>query len=283
MTELSVVQNSQSFKRENEMNPFTFSSYTTVEPTSHQRVLIIDDHEVFRHGLRALIESIDGFEVVAEGGSCSDALTLVGQVHIDLIILDMYLPDGDGTQVIRQLKRLSTNPPSVIILSAVMSDETLVEAILAGAEGYLTKDMPADDIVKSLEDIQQGQLALPRAVTTKLVPLLVQKFSEKEAELSSHVQKETSPVDATAALEIENGNDSTIDSNTSTPMLTQQEARVFELLRNGQSNKQIASQLSISPYTVGKHVQKILRKFGVSNRTQAVLYTSFEGGIDVER
>ena len=265
------------------MNPFVLSTKTSTVPTiNHQRVLIVDDHEIFRHGLRDLINSIEGFEVVAEGGSCKDALTLVGQMRIDLVILDMYLPDGDGIQVIRQLKQQATNPPSVIILSAMLYNDTLVDAILAGAEGFLTKDMPAGDILKSLKGFQQGQLALPRAMATNLVHLLVQKFSEKEAELSSHVQNDTTPTD-TAPLHIENKSTSALRSNTSVPPLTQQEARVFELLRNGQSNKQIADQLSISPYTVGKHVQKILRKLGVSNRTQAALYTSFEGGNDVGR
>ena len=265
------------------MNPYALSSNTPAVPaTNHRRVLIIDDHEIFRHGLRDLINTIEGFEVVAEGGSCKDAITLVGQMQIDLVILDMYLPDGDGIQVIRQLKKLNAKPPSVIILSAVMSNETLVEAILAGAAGYLTKDMPADDILKSLKDIQQGQLALPRAETTKLVYLLVQKISEKEADLSLHVQNDNSIID-TDRIESANIRDTPLNSSTSTPMLTQQEARVFELLRDGQSNKQIASQLSISPYTVGKHVQKILRKLGVTNRTQAALYTSFKGDGDIER
>jgi DNA-binding NarL/FixJ family response regulator len=265
------------------MNPFVLSSKTTTVPTiHHQRVLIVDDHEIFRHGLRDLISSIKGFEVVAEGGSCQDALTLVGQMQIDLVILDMYLPDGDGIQVIRQLKQQANNPPSVIILSAMMYNDTLVAAILAGAEGFLTKDMPAGDILKSLKGYQQGQLALPRAMIANLVHLLVQKFSEKEAELSSNVQNGITPTDTTP-LQRENISNSALLSNTYFPMLTQQEARVFELLRNGQSNKQIADQLSISPYTVGKHVQKILRKLGVTNRTQAALYTSFEGGIDIER
>ena len=130
--------------------------------------MIVDDHEIFRWGLRDLINSIEGFQVVAEAGSCQDALTWVEQMHIDLVVLDMYLPDGDGIQVTRQLKRQAANPPCVIILSAMINDDTLVDAILAGADGYLTKDMPAGDILKSLKGFQRGQLALPRAVTTNL-------------------------------------------------------------------------------------------------------------------
>jgi two-component system, NarL family, response regulator DevR len=265
------------------MNPLVFSSSTNALPaTHHQRVLIVDDHEIFRHGLRDLIHMVEGFEVVAEGGSCEDALTLVRQMHIDLVILDMYLPDGNGIQTIRQLKREMSNPPCVIILSAMMDNETLVDAMLAGAEGYLTKDIPASDILNALKGFQCGQLALSHSVTTRLVHLLVQKFSEKEAELSSYMHNGITAT-ASSSLETENIHTPAILSNTSSPMLTQQEARVFELLRCGRSNKQIASQLAISPYTVGKHVQKILRKLGVTNRTQAALYTSFEGGGYIER
>jgi two-component system response regulator DegU len=266
-----------------EMKSFVLSSNTnTIPATNHQRVLIVDDHEIFRHGLRDLINMIEGFEVVAEGGSCQDALTLVKQMQIDLVILDMYLPDGNGIQTIRQLKQEMNNPPCVIILSAMMDNDTLVDAILAGAEGYLTKDIPASDILNSLKGFQLGQLALPKAVTTNLVHLLVQKFYEKEAELSSYLQNGITSKDI-SSLQTENINNSAFLSNKSFSMLTQQEARVFELLRCGQSNKQIASELSISPYTVGKHVQKILRKFGVINRTQAALYTSFEGDVDIEK
>ena len=265
------------------MNPFVFSSNTNAIPaTNHQRVLIVDDHEIFRHGLRDLINMIEGFEVVAEGGSCKDALKLVRQMHIDLVILDMYLPDGNGIQTIRQLKQKMTNPPCVIILSAMMDNDTLVDAILAGAEGYLTKDIPASDILNSLKGFQHGQLALPKAVTKNLVHLLVQKFYEKEAELSSYIQNGITSAH-TSPLKTEQMNKNALSANVTLSMLTHQEAKVFELLRLGQSNKQIAKRLSISHYTVGKHVQKILRKLGVTNRTQAASTTSFEGGVAIER
>jgi DNA-binding NarL/FixJ family response regulator len=249
---------------------------TTAQPHDHQRVVIIDDHEIFRHGLCDLISCIEGYEVVAEGGSCADALALAGQMDIDLVILDRYLPDGNGTRIIGQLKKQSTHPPIVIILSAEMSDETLVEAMLAGAEGYLTKDMPAEAILASLKGMQEGQLALPAAVTTKLVYLLVQKHAEKAAEPSSRAQEAT-PLMEEAPLQADRSTPPAVRASASSPLLTRQEARVFELMRNGQSNRQIASSLAISPYTVGKHVQKILRKFGAANRTQAASYTPFEG------
>lgn len=242
------------------------------------RVLIVDDHEIFRNGLRDLINNIEGFAVVAEASSCRDALALAQQMRIDLIVLDMYLPDGDGIEATYQLRRMSAHPPHVIILSAVIYDDTLIDAILAGAHGYLTKDMLAGDIVKALKGIQRGELALPPATTTHLVHLLVQKYSEAEAELATYLQNGFPTTDISPS-QTDELNGVVSSSNSAIRTLTPQEAKVFQLLRHGQSNKQIATRLSISPYTVGKHVQNILRKLGVTNRTQAVSYTSFEGDI----
>ena len=119
-------------------------------------------------------------------------------------------------------------------------------------------------------------------MTKNLVHLLVQKFYEKEAELSSYIQNGITSAHTTP-LKTEQMNENALSANVTLSMLTHQEAKVFELLRLGQSNKQIAKRLSISPYTVGKHVQKILRKLGVTNRTQAASTTSFEGGVAIER
>jgi DNA-binding NarL/FixJ family response regulator len=260
------------------MNAFVSSTENkeSLLPEEPLRVLIVDDHEIFRHGLRDLINSIEGFQVVAEANSCKDALALAEERHIDLVMLDMYLPDGDGIEVTRQLRQQVTPPPRVIILSAIIYDDTLLGAILAGAHGYLTKEMPASDIVKALKGFQRGELALLPVVTTKLVELLVKRYSEVEAELSIHSSPATNELSPSQKDEL---NSIVASSNSATSVLTPQETNVFQLLRFGHSNKQIAAKLAISPYTVGKHVQNILRKLGVTNRTQAVSYTSFEGGI----
>ena len=259
------------------MNSSISSNNNGIPSTGYpQRVMIVDDHELFRHGLRDLINSIEGFQVIAEAQFCQEALALAKQKRIDLVMLDMYLPDGDGIQVTRQLRQQVTPPPNVIILSAFMRDETLVDAILAGASGYLTKDMSAGDIAKFLKGVKRGELALPGVVATNLVHLLVQKYAQTEPEVVTNRQ-----VTVTSDVSLpQTGVMTQVASspNTATRMLTVQEARVFQLLRHGLSNKQIAHCLSISHYTVGKHVQNILRKLGVTNRTQAVSYTSFEGG-----
>ena len=249
------------------MNTFVSSTENKV---SLARVLIVDDHEIFRHGLRDLIDTIEGFQVVAEANSCEDALALAQEGHIDLVMLDMYLPDGDGIGLTRHLRQQVTPPPRVIILSAIIYDDTLLGAILAGAHGYLTKEMPASAIVKALRGFQRGELALLPAVTANLVELLVKRYNEVEAELATHNELSPSQKDELNSI--------AASASSAAGVLTPQETNVFQLLRFGHSNKQIASKLAISPYTVGKHVQNILRKLGVTNRTQAVSYTSFGGG-----
>ncbi len=258
------------------MNSSISSNKNEMPSTGYpQRVMIVDDHELFRHGLRDLINSIEGFQVIAEAQFCKEALAIAKQKRIDLVMLDMYLPDGDGIQVTRQLRQQLTPPPNVIILSAFMRDETLVDAILAGASGYLTKDMPAGDIAKSLKGVKRGELALPGVVAANLVRLLVQKYAQAEPKVVTTQQ--VTPISDGTSSQTDEMNLPVLSSNTAIQMLTPQEAKVFQLLRNGLSNKQIAHRLDISPYTVGKHVQNILRKLGVANRTQAVSYTSFEG------
>src|SRR5260370_36602075 len=138
-------------------------------PDQSLRVLIVDDHEIFRHGLRDLINSIEGFQVVAEAGSCKNALALAEQRPIDLVVLDMYLPDGDGIDVTRQLRQQVIPPPRVIMLSAVIYDDTLVDAILARAQGYLTKDMPASEIVSALKGVLRGEVVYLEAAVSNLV------------------------------------------------------------------------------------------------------------------
>ncbi len=241
------------------------------------RVMIVDDRELFRHGLRDLINSIEGFQVVAEASSCNETLTLAKHIHIDLVMLDMYLQDGNGIQVTHQLRQEFTPSPRVIILSAMVYDNSLLDAILAGANGYLTKDMSMGEITKALIRFQQGELALQPTTTANLVHLLVQKYQEVAAELATYQQDRILSAKFSSD-QVHESNKVVSASSSAISLLTPQESNVFQLLRRGQSNKQIAIQLSISPYTVGKHIQNILRKLGVANRTQAVAYTLFEGG-----
>lgn len=242
------------------------------------RVMIVDAHEIFRYGLRDLLNHIDGFRVVAEAESCTDALAQIEITPIDLVLLDLHLPDFDGIETILHLQEF-VPPPQVIVLSATIDNHVLLEAMLAGASGYLTKDTPAKDIVKTLQGFQRGELAMLPTVAADVVRLLVQQCRHIEAELFNYIKNHTNKFDISrTAMPSNGGPDSTGSSNSFLEVLTPQEEKVFQLMRKGLSNKQIAANLSISPFTVGKHVQNILRKLGVVNRTQAASYTSFEGG-----
>ena len=249
------------------------------------RVMIVDDHEIFRHGLRNLINGIQGFLVVAEAISTMQALSLVRSMPINLVFMDLSLRGEDGLDAILQLKQ-SISPPSVIVLSATMTNDTLMDAILAGADGYLTKDIPAADIVNLLQSFQQGALAIPPVVAADVIHMLVKKCNDLtwrcdnlEAELILNDLREPKSVEISARPVLQTGQSSATGISFLAPQsLTPQEEKVFHLMRLGHSNKYIATQLSISHFTVGKHVQNILRKLRVKNRTQAVAYTSFEGG-----
>src|SRR5579864_367381 len=116
------------------------SRTATILENSSLRVMIVDDHELLRNGLRDLLNSIQGFTVVEEASSCQGALAKVETTPLDLVLLDLFLPDGDAIPLIRQIRQRNS-PPSVIILSATVSDDYLLDAMLAGASGYLTKDM----------------------------------------------------------------------------------------------------------------------------------------------
>ncbi len=249
------------------------------------RAMIVDDHEIFRHGLRDLINGIQGFRVVAEARSSTEALTVAESTALDLIFMDLSLPDENGLAATYQLKQLASSP-SIIILSATMTNDTLLDAILTGADGYLTKDIPATEIINILQGFLQGAPAMLPPVANHLIHQLVKKCTELswrcdslEAELILYDLNDAKLKESAVPHTTFSGKPALAGPSTSAlHILTPQEERVFQLMRQGHSNKNIAAQLSISHYTVGKHVQNILRKLRVKNRTQAASSTSFEGG-----
>lgn len=262
------------------MDEFPSSSSNLVKSSIHStlRVMIVDDHEIFRHGLRNVLNNIDGFHVVAEAGTCQEALVQMEITPIDLVLLDLSLPDFDGIEALLHLQE-SASPPQVIILSETIDNDILLEAMLAGASGYLTKDTSSRNITKTLQGFQRGELAMLPTVAANVVRLLTQQCRHIEAELFNYIRNHTGKFDTSPTVTSSNGGSaSTASVNSFLEVLTPQEDKVFQLMRKGLSNKQIAAQLFISPYTVGKHVQNILHKLGVVNRTQAASYTSFEGG-----
>lgn len=241
------------------------------------RMMIVDDHEIVRHGLREVVRSITGLAVVAEANTCYDALKQIENTSIDLILVDLSLPDGNGMGLVHTLKYLDPTP-HIIILSATIDDDLLLEAMLAGASGYLTKDVPANEIARLLQGFLRGEMVLTSPVASRLINLLIQKC--QSLELSREVAKDETSVSLLPDEHTRNAlTPFPPQGLESSPLshLTPQEEKIFQFVRLGLSNKQIASQLGISRFTVGKHIQNILRKLGVANRTQVASYTSFEG------
>lgn len=248
------------------------------------KVMIVDDHEVFRKGLLKLVNRIDSFRVVAEASGIHEALTIIEKKPVDLILLDLSLSDSSGIESVHRLKNVHAakdhahTSPDVIIISASMDDDILLDALSVGVSGYITKDTPAVNMIKALQGYQRGELAMVSGVMANVIHLLLQQCKALELELNSYMQAgsktyEENGVTATGNISIASAHPSPNPQQ----ILTPQEEKVFQLMRKGYSNKQIAADLFISHFTVGKHVQNILRKLGVTNRTQAVSYTSFEG------
>jgi DNA-binding NarL/FixJ family response regulator len=252
---------------------------------SIRSVMIVDDHELFRHGLSHLINTIEGLNVVAEAGTCEEALSILQIIPLDVIVLDLSLPDGNAISILQHLQQRPA-PPAVIILSATLNDDLLMQAMLTGASGYLTKDMSATEIATILHRFQQGELALASQIASRLIRLLVQKNHEVETayRLQTLTLNATASTPSTPAFS--EGPSPTTSKSLQAPsllgLLTPQEEKIYQLMKLGKTNKQIAGQLAISHFTVGKHVQNILHKLRVMNRTQAVSYTAFEGGIERE-
>jgi two-component system, NarL family, response regulator LiaR len=196
------------------------------------RVLLVDDHAVVRQGLRSFLELQPDIEVVGEAAGATEALERAGDVRPDVVLLDLVLPDADGVEAIRRLKRHA--PASrVLVLTSYLDDSRVFAAIQAGAAGYLLKDVQPDALAESIRQVHRG---LP-ALHPKVVARLMHQAGE-------------SP---------------------SLADFTQREREVLKLVAEGLSNKEIASRLFISEKTVKTHVSNVLQKLGVADRTQAAL------------
>ena len=202
------------------------------------RVLIIDDHTLFREGLQGLLAR-RGIEVVASLGDGLKGMQLAHKLAPDVLLLDMRMPVTDGLSILRQLQQDKFAPP-IVMLTTSSDERDLVEALRSGARGYLLKDMEPDDLVVALRDIVAGK--------TVVAPNLTQV-------LARVVQGDTPPEDETSPIDD----------------LTPRESEILGLVAEGQSNKVIARNLGISDGTVKLHVKAILRKLGIHSRVEAAV------------
>jgi NarL family two-component system response regulator LiaR len=209
-------------------------------------VLIVDDHAVVRHGIRALLEAEGGFAVVGDVGSGGEAVLLAADLAPDVVLMDLVMPGLDGVEATRLLKQRS--PCSqVIVLTSYHEDEHIFPAIRAGALSYLLKGVGLEDLADAVRKAARGEAVLHPHVAARLVQEL-HGASREHAQLYA--------------------------------TLSEREREVLRLIANGLSNAQIAAQLVISERTVKSHVNNILSKLHIVDRTQAAIYAWREGFMD---
>lgn len=204
-----------------------------------QRILLVDDHEVVRLGLKALLDRHPGFEVVAEASTAREALERVATYSPDVVVMDIRLPGGSGIDACEAI--VEKHPDTkIIILTSYAEDEMLFSAIRAGAAGYVLKQIGGDDLVRAIEAVGRGEALLDPAVTQRIFQEVRKAAKEEEASAFS--------------------------------ALTQQEKHVLLLVSEGKTNREIAKALFLGEGTVRNYVSSILSKLVVSNRAEAAAY-----------
>jgi two-component system, NarL family, nitrate/nitrite response regulator NarL len=202
------------------------------------RVLVVDDHPLFRRGVRQLMAIEGGFEVVGEASSGREGIELALRLHPDLILLDLNMEDMDGTETLRALRAAGCTA-RVAMLTVSDQEQDLVAALRAGADGYLLKDTEPEDLLLQLQQIVGGRLILTEGLSEHLV-----RAMRRQDEPSAAGQ----------------------------PRFTPREREVLGLIAEGLNNKQIARRLDLSEGTVKVHVKHLLKKLGLRSRLEAALW-----------
>lgn len=203
------------------------------------RIVIADDHEVVRIGLRSLLARIPEFEVVGEASSGNRAVELAESLVPDVIVMDIRMPDLNGVDACRRIKEHHPEV-KVIMLTSYPDDEAVFGAVMAGASGYVLKEVNSMDLVEAIRTVARGESLLDPSVTGKLL--------ERVRSLSSE------------------------DSQGSHEKLNPQERRILALIAEGKTNREIAETLYLSEKTVRNYVSMILSKLGLANRAEAAAY-----------
>jgi DNA-binding NarL/FixJ family response regulator len=239
------------------------------------RIMLVDDHPIVREGLRALLETQTDFQIIAECANGEEALQRVESLQPDLILLDLEMPILDGVETIRRLRNLYLlQDLRIIAFTAFDDDDRIIRAIQAGANGYLLKEAPREEIFQAIRITSAGGAILQPIVASKLLRHwhLQRKDAPQQAQDASQRQNSPPPP-------VRNIPRTLPDDPTDLPLeeLTERELGVLRLLAQGRSNKQIASQLIISERTAKFHVSSIMSKLGAANRTEAVALAAQRG------
>ncbi len=207
--------------------------------TKRVRLLLVDDHEVLRIGLRTLFTEAGRFQVVGEAGTMADAIVEAAKLKPDVVLMDVRLPDGSGVEACRDIR--ATRPDTrVLFLTSYADEDVVLATILAGAYGFLLKEVGSEELIRAVRTVAEGRSILDPAVTKRVLDrvkgLSGSSASDKGEELSA------------------------------------QEERVLALVAEGKTNKEIAAILRLSDKTVGHYLENIFQKLHVSRRSQAAVY-----------
>jgi DNA-binding NarL/FixJ family response regulator len=203
------------------------------------RVFLLDDHEIVRRGVRELLEAEDDIDVVGEADTVERALARVPAVRPDVAILDVRLPDGDGITVCRELRSMSGDI-ACLMLTSFSDDEALTQAVLAGASGYLLKQIRGTDIVDAVRRVAAGGSLLDPALTERVAARMRNPPAEDER----------------------------------LARLTRQERKILVLIADGLTNRQIGEEMHLAEKTVKNYVSNLLAKLGMERRTQAAVFAA---------
>jgi len=203
------------------------------------RVFLLDDHEIVRRGLRDLLEAGGRMEVVGEAGTAAEAYARIPLCTPDVAVLDVRLPDGNGVEVCREIR--SDNPDiHCLMLTSYADDEALFDSIMAGASGYVLKQIRSTELLDAIEKVASGQSLLDPQLTAKVLDRLRHGHEEDER----------------------------------TKGLTGQERRILGYLADGLTNRQIAAEMFLAEKTVKNYVSNLLAKMGMARRTEAAVYAA---------
>jgi DNA-binding NarL/FixJ family response regulator len=201
------------------------------------RVLLVDDHEVVRRGVRDLLDNERDIDVVAEAGTVAEALTVAAARKPDVAVVDIRLPDGDGVGLCRKL-RAAPDAPRCLVLTAFDDERVILDAIDAGVSGYLLKQVRGQDLVTAVREVAAGHSLLDPVTTARVLDRMRAHDTDELANL------------------------------------TERERKVLELLGEGMTNRQIAERLFLAEKTVKNYVTSVLAKLGMQRRTQAVAWVA---------
>ncbi|HIU73634.1 MAG TPA: response regulator transcription factor [Candidatus Aphodousia faecipullorum] len=209
------------------------------------RILLVDDHTLFRSGLKALLSRQDDFEVVGEASDGLEGVKQAEQLQPDLVLLDLDMPVMNGTEALAQMMEMNRQLP-VVMLTVSEDADDLKEAFVLGARGYLVKNIDADYLVNSIRKIVAGESVMSPEMTSKFV----NGIRAKNLSLMPEVRPET------------------------VRSLTERERQILGCLAQGASNREMAQMLNMSESTVKAHLQRIMRRFDFSSRVQAAVFAA---------